>query len=349
MVWDKWFLIFVSLAHSALFSGLNLGFFGLSRLRLEVQADTGDQDAQRILNLRKDAHLLLSTLLWGNVASTVLMALVTDSMMTGVAAFFFSTFGVTIFGEIIPQAYLAKHALRVSVILVPMIRFYQVVLFPVAKPTAMLLDQWLGREQISYFKEKEFMAMLHRHAISGMSDLERLETLGAMNFLAIDDIRVKDEGETIDPKSIVNLPVTEAGLPIFPEYKRDPADPFLQKLHESGKKWVIITDPNKEPKLVLNADQFLRDVMYEKELRNVYTYCHRPIVVHQPSVMLGEVMLKFKVQAEHAEDDVVDNDLILYWAKEKRILTGADILGRLLRGIVKRVRQETFEGPSTKP
>jgi len=123
----------------------------------------------------------------------------------------------------------------------------------------------------------------------------------------------------------------------------------LQKLHESEKKWVIITDPNKEPKLVLNADQFLRDLMYEKELRNVYTYCHRPIVVHQPSVMLGEVMLKFKVQAEHAEDDVVDNDLILYWAKEKRIITGADILGRLLRGIVKRVRLETFDGPANKP
>jgi hypothetical protein len=33
-------------------------------------------------------------------------------------------------------------------------------------------------------------------------------------------------------------------------------------------------------------------------------------------------------------DDVVDNDLILVWGEQKRIITGADLLGRLLRGIV---------------
>ena len=36
----------------------------------------------------------------------------------------------------------------------------------------------------------------------------------------------------------------------------------------------------------------------------------------------------------HPEDDVIDNDLILVWGEEKRIITGADLLGRLLRGIV---------------
>jgi len=40
------------------------------------------------------------------------------------------------------------------------------------------------------------------------------------------------------------------------------------------------------------------------------------------------------VEPRHAEDDVVDEDIILLWGDEKRIITGADILGRLLRGIV---------------
>jgi hypothetical protein len=35
-------------------------------------------------------------------------------------------------------------------------------------------------------------------------------------------------------------------------------------------------------------------------------------------------------------DDVIDNDLILVWADEKRVITGADLLGRLLRGIAVR-------------
>lgn len=348
MIELKWIGILVSLMHSALFSGLNLGFFGLSRLRLEVTAETGDEDAKRVLHLRKDAHFLLTTILWGNVASSVALTLFTDSLMTGISAFFFSTFVLTLFGEIFPQAYFAKHALRASIVLYPIIRFYQAVFFVVAKPTAILLDAWLGKEQIIYFKEKEIIAMLQRHSGSEMSDMERLETMGAMNFLAIDDIKVKDEGEVINPKSIISLPVTDSGLPVFPDYERDPNDAFLQKLHESHKKWIVITDPSKEPKLVLNADHLLRDIMYEKQLRSVYTYCHRPIIVRDGQTLLGEVILKLKVQAEHAEDDVVDNDLILFWGKQKRILTGADILGRLLRGIVKRVKSEAVEGTEQK-
>ena len=43
-----------------------------------------------------------------------------------------------------------------------------------------------------------------------------------------------------------------------------------------------------------------------------------------------------KVKPEHGEDDVIDNDLILVWADEKRVITGADLLGRLLRGIAVR-------------
>jgi metal transporter CNNM len=30
---------------------------------------------------------------------------------------------------------------------------------------------------------------------------------------------------------------------------------------------------------------------------------------------------------------VIDNDHILIWGEQKRIITGADLLGRLLRGI----------------
>ena len=49
---------------------------------------------------------------------------------------------------------------------------------------------------------------------------------------------------------------------------------------------------------------------------------------------LGEVIGLLKVSPERPDDDVVDNDLILVWGPQKRIITGADLLGRLLRGIV---------------
>ena len=320
---------------------MTLGFFGLSRLRLEIQAETGDKDAQRILHLRNDAHLLLATLLWGNVASNVLIALLTESLLAGIGAFLFSTIGITFFGEIIPQAYLTKHALRASILLVPVVRFYQVVLFVFAKPSAMLLDAWLGKEQSHYFQEEEIAIMLRHHAVSQLSDLERLETQGAVNFLALDDILVEEEGEIVNPKSIIALPTTDKGLPRFPDFDRSPDDPFLKKIQASEEKWIIITDKKDKPLLSLNADQFLLEAMYGKDVHRPYIYCHRPIVVTKPGTPLGEVILKMKVRAKDPEDDVIDNDLILYWTKnEKGIITGADILGHLLCGNVTRVAQD---------
>ena len=332
----KWIGIFICLLQSAMFSGLNLGFFGLSRLRLEVQAATHDKDALRILGLRKDAHFLLATLLWGNVSSNVLLALLSESILAGVGAFMFSTIGITFFGEIIPQAYLARNALKASPILVPIIKFYQFLLYPIARPTAILLDRWLGKEMVSFFKEREIKVLLEQHASSNITDLERLESLGAVNFLTLDDIKIEEEGELINPKSIIALPKSQRGLPIFPKFDKEFDDAFLQKLHFSQEKWIVITDKEDNPVLVLNADQFLRDAMYAKEVRSIYTYCHRPIVITKPGTKLGEVILEFKVRPESEDDDVVDNDIILYWNSEKRIITGADILGRLLRGIVKR-------------
>ena len=331
-----WAGIVICLLHSAMFSGLNLGFFGVSRLKLYVQADTGNKAARQILSLRRDAHLLLATLLWGNVSSNVLIALLSDSILTGVGAFLFSTFVITLLGEIFPQAYLAKHALRYSVILVPIIKFYRFLLYPIAKPTAALLDRWLGREKISYFKEEEIKVLLKRHAKSGLTDLAHLETMGAINFLTIDDVKIKEEGEIVNPSSIIPLNATSEGFPQFPRYEPNPKDPFLRKINASGEKWVIFTDKSNKPLLVLNADQFLRDVVYIEEPKSIFTFCHRPIVIDNPKANLGEVILKFKVRARNKEDDVVDNDIILFWGQEKRIITGADILGRLLRGIVKR-------------
>ena len=81
--------IFFCLTQSALFSGLTLGLFGLSRLKLEIEVESGNQAAVEVLELRKDANLLLTTLLWGNVSINVLLTLLTDSVLAGLWAFFF--------------------------------------------------------------------------------------------------------------------------------------------------------------------------------------------------------------------------------------------------------------------
>ena len=81
----------------------------------------------------------------------------------------------------------------------PFIKFHRVVLFPLAKPTAMLLDWWLGEEGITYLKEHDVRQLIARHGASG-GEIGRLEATGAQNFLDLDDVSICDEGELVDAK-----------------------------------------------------------------------------------------------------------------------------------------------------
>lgn len=93
MIAATWIGIGICLMHSSLFSGLNLALFGLTRLRLEVEAGSGNRHAIEILSLREDSHFLLTTILWGNVAFNTLLAILSNSVLTGIMAFVFSTSG----------------------------------------------------------------------------------------------------------------------------------------------------------------------------------------------------------------------------------------------------------------
>lgn len=329
-----WIAIALCVSQSAMFSGLNLAFFSLSRLRLGMEARKGSPEALRVLSLRKDSNLLLTTILWGNVAANVLLALLSNSVLAGLVAFLFSTFVITFFGEIVPQAYFSRHALKMASALVPVMKLYRILLYPVAKPSAMVLEAWLGPESIEYFKERDLAELIRFHADSPKADeIDRLEGRGAINFLAIDDVKVGEEGEEIDPASILALRF-EGEQPVFPRFSASGSDPFLQALDRSGKKWVVLTDEEEEPRLVLNADGFLRDILLGDGSASPLSRCHRPIIVRDEGTQLGQTIPKLTVAPNRPEDDVVDDDIIVVWSNGRRIITGADLLGRLLRGIV---------------
>jgi hypothetical protein len=87
------------------------------------------------------------------------------------------------------------------------------------------------------------------------ADVGQLEAIGALNFLDLDDILVVDEGESIDTRSVITLPI-ENERPLLPKFERSPNDPFLRQLNASGKKWVIIVDTSGQPSFVLDAHHF---------------------------------------------------------------------------------------------
>ncbi len=327
-----WIGIFFCLAHSAMFSGMNLAVFSISRLRLEIEAADGNENAKKLLLLREDSNFALTTILWGNVGINVLMALLSNSVLTGISAFLFSTVLITFLGEIIPQAYFSRNALKMVSLLSPVLKFYQYVLYPVTKPSALLLDWWLGKESIQYFREHSIREMIKKHIDADDAEIERIEGLGALNFLAIDDLSMAQEGVDLDPASIVQLTSSNGEL-IFPDYAQSPEDPFLRTIEKSGKKWVIFTDEANNPKLVLDADCFIRHALFKSPRPDPSWYCHIPIVVEDKATKLGKVLHRFKNKPCKSGDDIIEQDIILTWGPSKRIITGTDIFGRLMRGI----------------
>ncbi len=325
-----WLGIVLCLSQSAMFSGLNLAFFGLSRLQLEAEAETNTR-AARVLRMRRDSNFLLTTILWGNVGINVLLALLTDSLLGGVMAFLFSTVLITLFGEIVPQAYFSRHSLRMASLLSPILQMYQYLLFPVAKPSALLLDRWLGKESAQFFEEHVIRNILLKHVDEDDSDVGSVEGIGALNFLDIDDLAATDEGEKVDPDSIIALG-TDVDLPRFPSLTGTTNDPFLQKINASGKKWIILTDLEKQPRLLLDADGFLRQALLTPEKLKPYDYCHRPVILRDAHTSLGEVIRLLR-SGKRDRNGVIDRDVVLLWGQEPRIITGADLLDRLLRGI----------------
>ena len=328
-----WLGIVFCLSQSAMFSGLNLAFFSLNRLQLEVKASDNNKAAAKVLQMRQDSNFLLTTILWGNVGINVLLTLLSDSVLAGISSFAFSAVFITVFGEIIPQAYFSRHALKTASLLAPVLRFYQFLLFPVAKPSAILLDVWLGKEGITYMRERDLRQVIKKHIEAEEAEVDAIEGIGALNFLQIDDIPLGKEGEEIDPGSIITLP-TRLDLPVLPDFEASATDPFLLQVQKPGHKWIILVNEQQQPLLVLDADGFLRAALFNQSSKfSPYDYCHRPIIITDPLQPLGDAIANLKRNRDIQCDGAIDHDILLLWTDKPRIITGADILGRLLKGI----------------
>ncbi len=331
-----WIGVLFCVSQSAMFSGLNLAFFSLSRLELKVALDSGDHRAERVLAMREDSSWLLTTILWGNVAINVTLTLLVGSVLVGLLAFVFSTVIITFGGEILPQAYFSRNALKTASLLAPLLRVWQFLLAPVALPSARMLDALLGRERTVYFREHELRELIRAHMDApDAHEVDRVEAMGALNFLALDDVQVQDEGEELDAGSVLALPLRDDGGSTLqlPQIHGGRDDPFVRRVNESGHKWVILTDPAGEPRMALDADGFLRDVLTHGDGAVVAPHCHRPVIVLDPAMPLGRIIGRLQAGGVRSEDDVIDDDVVLLWGPQRRIVTGADILGRLLRGI----------------
>ncbi len=327
-----WVGIAVCISQSAMFSGLNLAFFSISKLQLELEMSKGNPQAFPIARLREDSNFLLATILWGNVGVNVLLTLLSGSVLAGVSAFLFSTFVITIVGEIIPQAYLSRNAMRAAALLAPMIRLYQVLLFPLAKPTALILNGWLGKEAIHYIQEDDLVSLLTlQMEKEDETRMSPIESRGMINVARLDSAMLSELGSALDPTSVLAVE-TANGEFALPAPRTDAYQRMLEKILQAPFKWVVLTDRLGTPRSSLNTEAFLKATVQHQDVR-LEDYCREPLVFDQDCSIVDAIRTHQDLQLTHNPGA---ERIYLLWTENeqsKRLISNVDLIERLAAGI----------------
>lgn len=165
------------LSLSALFSGLTIGLMSLDLATLRRKASQGNIDALKVLKIREKGMLLLVTLLLGNAAANSFFAIVLGDTFTGLVAGIASTSLIFLFGEVLPQAVLSRHALTFGAYSAPLIRVLMIVCYPICAPVASILVWLLGEEVSHVYTKKDILSIVedgHTSAEEIDSDEKRI-------------------------------------------------------------------------------------------------------------------------------------------------------------------------------
>ncbi|OON15021.1 hypothetical protein X801_09185 [Opisthorchis viverrini] len=171
-IWVQIILIIVLFFLSGLFSGLNLGLMSLDKTELKIIESAGSPNekiyAKAIRPVREKGNLLLCTLLLGNVlVNTSLTILMDDLTGSGLFAVIGSTTGITLFGEIMPQAVCSRHGLAVGARTLWLTKLFMLITFPVAFPISFLLDKILGEEMGQVYSREKLGVLIREQALAG--------------------------------------------------------------------------------------------------------------------------------------------------------------------------------------
>jgi metal transporter CNNM len=192
----------ILLLFSALFSGLTLGFMSLDVYTLKRKARLGDRQAKRILPVRKKGNHLLTTLLLGNVAVNAVLAIFLGSIATGLVAGLLATSLIFIFGEIVPQAVISRHAMFFGAHAAPAIGLLMKASWPITYPIGYILDRFLGKELPTLYSKHELMEIISEHEDAKESTIDQDEERilhGALQFSN------KPVSAVMTPKDMVTL------------------------------------------------------------------------------------------------------------------------------------------------
>ncbi|MGH7240783.1 MAG: CNNM domain-containing protein [Candidatus Saccharimonadales bacterium] len=184
--------VLVLIAISAMCSGLNVALMSINLQELKRKAKLGHGDAKRVLPLRQNTHLSLSAILLTNVAAVSASSLVLESVLYGLFAGILSTLLIVIFGEILPQALIARRALYFMALFSPIVKLMVFITYPVSKLLQLMLDGLLKDESVYLQSRQELGIMISEHLGTKESELDEDEVEIIKGALQLSEKRVRD-------------------------------------------------------------------------------------------------------------------------------------------------------------
>ena len=186
-------LVLVLVFLAAICSGLNIALMSLRPAELRRKSKLGNRDARRAYPLRKNSHLTLAAILLSNVAFASAATLVLGSTFNGLVAGTLSTLLLVIFSELAPQALFAKHALRATSVLSPLLKLMVFVTYPASKPLQLLMDKLFGTHDGSgLHTRRELGLMMNEHLDHIDSELDEDEVEIIRGALQLSEKQVAD-------------------------------------------------------------------------------------------------------------------------------------------------------------
>ena len=177
--------IIVLVTLSGLFSGLTLGLMSLDPFELQRKVKLGDNLAMRVYPVRKKGNELLTALLLGNAAINSALSIFLTSVTSGVMAGILATVLIFVFGEVLPQAWISRFALKFGSKMIPVVKILMFITYPITKPFGYLLNKVLGKELPTIYSKQELAQIISEHEDSGDgiidADEERI-IIHALNF-----------------------------------------------------------------------------------------------------------------------------------------------------------------------
>ncbi|SAM09659.1 hypothetical protein [Absidia glauca] len=221
---EEMLLVIFLVLLGGVFAGLTLGLMGLDETNLHVLSQTGTEtekkNAKKVMSLlSKGRHWVLVTLLLSNVVvNETLPIILHDAIGGGWQAVAISTALIVIFGEVIPQSICVRYGLAIGAKTANMVLIFMYLMYPVAYPTAMLLDYFLGQSHGTVYKKAGLKTLVSLHQAVNPTDADAL-TLDEVTIIsAVLDLRSKavstimtpiDDVFTLSTEDILNEDVVD--------------------------------------------------------------------------------------------------------------------------------------------